>query len=80
MEFRTEDHSACLWEVRTAVRRRGQSREEEALTSAPEGAPVLHACRMQRAAKTGAWITVLLSTANGTKLGPQEWRDSLFLW
>ena len=31
VEFRTADHSACLREVQTAVRRRVQSRTEEAL-------------------------------------------------
>ena len=34
---------------------------------------------MRRSAKTGAWITVLLSTVNETEMGAQEWRDSLFL-
>ena len=34
VEFRTADHSACLREGRTAVRRRGEIREEEALTAA----------------------------------------------
>ena len=43
VEFRTADHSACLREGRTAVRRRGQRRVEEALTATLEGAPVLHA-------------------------------------
>ena len=44
-----------------------------------EGDPVLQACRMQRAAKTRAWLTVLPSTVNGAELGAQEWRDALFL-
>ena len=34
---------------------------------------------MRRAAKTGAWLTVLPSTVNGTEMGSQEWRDALFL-
>ena len=34
---------------------------------------------MRRAEKTGAWLTVLPSTVNGTKLGAQEWHDTLFL-
>ena len=34
VEFGTVDHLACLREVRTAVRRRGQIRAEEALTVA----------------------------------------------
>ena len=38
VEFRTADHMACLWEVRTVVWQRGQRRAEEALTAALEGA------------------------------------------
>ena len=34
---------------------------------------------MRRAEKTGAWLTVLRYTVNGKELGPQEWRDVLFL-
>ena len=44
-----------------------------------EGAPVQQARRMQRAAKTRAWLTVLTSTMNDTELGAQKWRDALFL-
>ena len=66
VEFRTADHSACLREGRTAVRRRGQIRVEEALKAALEGALVLHARRLQRATKTKAWIIVQPSTVNGT--------------
>ena len=79
VEFRTADHSACLWEGRTAVRRRGQIRAEEALTAALEGGLLLHARCLRQATKTGAWITVQPSTVNGTELGAQEWRDALFL-
>ena len=43
VEFRTADHLTCLQEGRTAVRKRGQIRAEEALTAALEGGPVLHA-------------------------------------
>ena len=39
----------------------------------------MQARRMRRAAKTGAWLKVMLSTVNGTELGAQEWRDALFL-
>ena len=42
VEFRTTDHSEFLREGRTAVRRRGQIRAEEALKAALEGALVLH--------------------------------------
>ena len=49
------------------------------LTAALEGDPVLNARRLRRAAKTGAWLTVLPSTVNGTELGAQECCDALFL-
>ena len=80
MELWTVDHSACLCEGRTALRRRGESRAEEMLTAALEGGALLHARRMQRAAKTGAWLTVLPSTVKKTEMGAQEWRNALFLW
>ena len=54
-------------------------RAEAALTAALEGGPVQQARRMRRAAKNGAWLTVLPSTVNGIELGAQEWRDALFL-
>ena len=79
VELRTADHSDCLWEGQTVVRRRGQIRLEEALTAALERSLVLHARHLQQAEKTGAWITVQPSTVNGTDLGAQEWRDALFL-
>ena len=50
------------------------------MTAALKGAPVLHARRLQRATKTGAYLTVQPSTVNRTELGAQEWRDALFLW
>ena len=77
--FRTSDHTACLRGRRLTVRHRGEKRAEVVLTAQLEGPLVLQACQMRRAAKTGAWITVLLSTVNGTDLGAQEWRDALFL-
>ena len=79
VEFRTEDHSTCLREGRTVVWRRGQRQAEEALTDALEGGLVLHARRLRRATKTGAWQTVQPSTVNGTELGAQEWCEALFL-
>ena len=67
--FRTADHTACLRGGQLAVRQQGEQRAEAALTTALEGAPVLQAHRMRRAAKIGAWFTVLPSTVNGTELG-----------
>ena len=79
MELWTANHSACLREGLTAVRRQGQIQAEKALTAALEGTLVLHARRLQRATKTGAWLTLMPSTVNGTELVAEEWRDALFL-
>ena len=73
------DHSVCLREGQTAVRIRGQIWAEEALTAALEGALVVLAQGLQRAAKTGSWLTGMPSTVNGADMGVQEWRDALFL-
>ena len=43
VEFRTADHSDCLREGRTEVRRRVQQRAEEALSATMEEAPVQRA-------------------------------------
>ena len=42
------------------------------------GDPIQGACQLRWATKTGEWLTVHPSTVNGTELGVQEWRDSLF--
>ena len=44
-----------------------------------EEGPVQHARRLRRATKTGAWMTVQSPKVNGTDLGAQKWRDTLFL-
>ena len=69
--FRMVDHSACLREGRTSMRRRGKIRAEEALTAALEGDPVLHTRRLQHATNTRGWLTVQPSTVNGKELGYQ---------
>ena len=73
------DHSACLREGWTAVQRRSTQQAEEALVATISGAPVQGARQLQRATKTGAWITVQLSKVNGEELGAQEWCDAIFL-
>ena len=54
VEFRTADHSACLWEGRTADLRRSQHRAEEALAAKLERTLFQRACRLQQATKNGA--------------------------
>ena len=44
VEFWTADHSAFLWEGRTAVQRRSTQQAEDALAAKIAGAPVQGAC------------------------------------
>ena len=80
VEFRTADHSACIWEGWTAVWRQSQQWAEEALAAKIAGGPVQGARPLQQATKTGAWLMVHRSTVNGMELVAHEWRDFLFLW
>ena len=41
--------------------------------------PGMESCQLIRGTKTGAWITVLSYTVNGTDFGNQELQDALFL-
>ena len=79
VEFRMADHSACLREGRTAVRKRSVLRSEGALATTIAVDPVQGSRQLQQATKTGTWLKVQLSTVNGIELGAQEWRDALFL-
>ena len=78
-EFRTADHSACLHKGGMTVWKRSILLVEEDLVDNLEGDPVQGARQLQRETRTGAWLMVQSSKVNGTELGVQEWRDSLFL-
>ena len=78
-EFRTEDHSACLQEGITEVRKRIVLRVEESLAETIASSLVQGARRLRRTTKTGACLTLQPSTVNGTELGVQEWQEALFL-
>ena len=77
--FQTSDHTTCLWDGRAGVRRKSVVKVMVSLEATIAGSPEVVTCRLQRAAKTGAWLTMQLSTVNGTELGLQEWQDPAFL-
>ena len=79
MEFRTADHSACLQEGQTSVRKRSVRLLKEALAETIVGATFQGARQLHRVVKIRTCLTVQSSTVNGTALGSQEWWDSLFL-
>ena len=77
--FRTTDHAACLRYGRAEVRRQNVAKAVASLETTIARAPAVVTRRLQRATKTGAWLTVQPSTVNGTELGAQELRDAIFL-
>ena len=66
------DHSVCLKEGQTAVRKRSAQQVEEAKEVTIAGEPVQGARQLWRVTKTGAWLMVQLSTVIGTELDAQE--------
>ena len=78
-EFSTADHSAYLRKGRAEVRKQGVRQEEEFLKNTLTGFPVQDARRLQRGGEVGGMDGVHPSMVNGTELGAQEWRDTLFL-
>ena len=77
--FRTADHAAYLWDGRAAVRHQNAATAVASLETIIARALAVVTCRLRRATKNGAWLTVQPSTVNGTELGAQEWRDAAFL-
>ena len=71
--LQTADHVACLRCGRVAVRRQNVAKAMASLETTITGSPEVVTRRLQQATKTGAWLTVQLSTVNGTELGAQEW-------
>ena len=79
MPFRTADHAACLRDKRAAVWQKTVAKTMASLEATIAGAPELVTRQLRQATKTGAWLTVQLSTVNGTELGAQGWRDAAYL-
>ena len=78
-EFRAVDHALLMGEGRDKIRWQNAEATEMALGAAQDAASKAYTRRMGRITRMGLWLSVLPSTANGTELGAQEWRDSLFM-
>ena len=52
---------------------------DAALEKTLVGAPVQGARQLRWEMKTRAWLAVHPSIVNGTELGEEEWRDTIFL-
>ena len=77
--FRSVNHALLMGEGREDIRRQHVDATETALGEAWAAASNTGKQRLGRLQQTGAWLSVLPSTINGTELGAQEWRYSLFL-
>ena len=64
-----------MGEGRDEIRLRHNENADTALGEAREAASMEGSHRMGHIMQTGAWLSVLPSTVNGTELGAQEWRD-----
>ena len=67
-----------LKEGREEIRLRNNITDQEDLVEVMGKVLVTNECRMQ-IEKNGTWISVQLSTVNGTEVGDQECRYTLFL-
>ena len=70
-EFWTADHATILCEGWGWGHRINVLQSEAELEDTLMGAPTPVTCRLQRVKKTGEWLTVNLSTVNGTEMGAQ---------
>ena len=77
--FRIAYHAACIRDGRAEVRRKSVAKAMISLKATIAGTPEVVTRQLRRAMKNRAWLTVKLSTVNGTELGAQEWRDAAFL-
>ena len=68
-----------MGEGRDEIRWRQAKAAESALGEAQAAASTEDTCHMRRTMRTGACLLVPPSTVNGTELGAQDYRDSLFL-
>ena len=77
--FRSRYHVLLMGECREGILWQNVEAEETDLVEARATASKPDSWRLGRIQRLGAWLSVLPSTVNGTELGSQEWRDSLFL-
>ena len=78
-ELRLVKHALLLVEGREEICQQHAEEADTTLGEAWAAALNTEARRLGQIQRTGVWLSLLLSTVNGTELEAQEWRDSLFL-
>ena len=77
--FRSADHRAIMKAGKAEYRERNQIQAQKKLDKILQELPDGRRRTITRGQKTGAWISVLPSTINGTELSSQEFRDALYM-
>ena len=78
-KVRSGYHTLLMREGREEIRQKHGEAADTGLGEARTATCKPDAQQMGRIQRTGTWLSVLPPTVNGTELGAQEWRDSLFL-
>jgi hypothetical protein len=76
-EFRSVEHNHIMAEGRAAMRLRKTSTSEGKLVTILNGLVADRSRTIKRGQHTGAWLSALPSTVNGTELSAQEFRDAI---
>ena len=77
-EFRSGYDDLLMGEIRDEILRRIAEDAEMALEESQASESTEDTRRMGKIMRTGVWMSVLPSTVNGTELGAQKWRYSLY--
>jgi hypothetical protein len=76
-DFRSEDHSATMQSGKAELKKRNQALHDEKLATLLRPMTAEKSRTISRGKETGAWLSVLPSTVNGTVLSAQEFQDAL---
>jgi hypothetical protein len=76
-DFRSADHSSTMQSGKAELKKRNQVAHEETLATILRPMTANKSRTICRGKETGAWLSVLPSTVNGTVLSAQEFQDAL---
>ncbi len=79
VESRSADHSAVMAAGKVKTQERKLSESTATLKTILSNLPDGQSRTIRRGEQTGAWLSVLPSTVNGTELSAQEFRDALLM-
>jgi hypothetical protein len=75
--YRSADHLSVLKNGKAELRKRSLESSKQAMESILQTLPTGESRTIRRGQQTGAWLSLLPSTVNGTELSAQEFRDAV---